>query len=64
MVKQKVNSLQKRPIKKPYYQYLGEIVELQGPNRYAIKWHFLHPPNEKKGEISKNSYWYTFFISS
>lgn len=56
MVQKKQSPLKKRPIGKPYFQYLGEVVEQESRHHFRLKWDFLHPPTEKQGQISKKAY--------
>ena len=56
MVQRKQSALKKRPMGKPYYQYLGEVVEQVGEHFFQIKWDFLYPPTEKEGKLSKKAY--------
>lgn len=58
MIQRKQNTLRKRQIGKPYFQYLGEIVEQVSKYIFRVKWDFLYPPGEKEGEISKKTYRY------
>ena len=56
MVQKKQSPLKKRPLGKPYFQYLGEVVEQCGEHHFKIQWDFLFPPTEKEGQISKKTY--------
>lgn len=56
MVQKKQSPLKKRPLGKPYFQYLGEVVEQCGEHHFKIQWDFLFPPTEKEGQISKKAY--------
>lgn len=62
MVQRKQTTLKKRPIGKPYFQYLGEVVEQEGAHHFRIKWDFLYPPTEKEGQLSKKTYRLLLFI--